>query len=101
MPFGEDIDGWTKHSRSIIQRVRSSVGEGGKEEERDFQWDLLLWPMFHHIQYFISGFDKDREAHQTTQQMTQNRENAQDSKTQNKRKHTSVDSNFKLTQWNI
>lgn len=76
---------------------------GGREERKrkGISSGLLLWPMFRHIQYFISGFDKDREAHQTTQQMTQNREDAQDSKTQNKKKHTSVDSNFKLTQWNI
>lgn len=61
------------------------MGEGGKEEKRDFQWlTSLAYVPSHSI--FYQWLDKDRVTHQTTQQMTQKRENAQDSKTQNKKK---------------
>lgn len=42
---------------------------GKRKRERNSS-GLVLWPMFHHSQYFISVFEKKEKAHQTTQQMT-------------------------------
>lgn len=45
---------------------------GKRKRERNSS-GLVLWPMFHHSQYFISVFEKKKteKSHQTTQQMTQ------------------------------
>lgn len=100
-PFGEDIDGQTKTLQKYCSEGEEQCRGGRKRKRKGISSGLLLWPMFHHIQYFISGFGKYREAHQTTLQMTQHRENAPNSKTQNKKNNVSIDLNFKLTQWNI
>lgn len=59
-PFAEGFGGWTEQSRSYTQRLRSSVG-GGRRKRDKISNGLVLRPMSHHTQFFISDFDRDRE----------------------------------------
>lgn len=57
---------------------------GKRKRERNSS-GLVLWPMFHHSQYFISVFEKkNREVTSNNSADDTNRRNAYDSKTKSK-----------------